>query len=204
MIGCNSDWTIALPQDFLKRELRQKILEEALHIEAPHFVKHSVSKAFPAEVYTASRLAEATTTIPLGSLVHIGEVVEWTSEFRCFVADGEIATMSPYRCEGQLLDSEKRRVQVPEAKVAQARDFATSVIEHPSVPIPRAFVLDVGEIRERGWAVVECNECWASGIYYCDPVKVLATLLFGNCHTAELQTKWDFKRTYSQARQLER
>ncbi|MEM7560867.1 MAG: ATP-grasp domain-containing protein [Planctomycetota bacterium] len=201
MIGCNSDWTIDLSHDLLKRELRQVTLEEALRIAGPQFVKDSVSKAFPAEVYEAQRLAETTKTIPLGSLVHVGEPVDWQSEFRCFVAKGEVTTMSRYLYEGQLLTDDQSLRRVPDDQLSEAREFATSVINHPEVPIPDAFVLDVGEIRDRGWAVVECNECWASGIYYCDPVKVLATLLSGSCRTAELEAKWDFRQTYSQARQ---
>jgi len=31
-------------------------------------------------------------------------------------------------------------------------------------------------IRNHGWAVIECNAAFASGIYGCDPVAVLPVL----------------------------
>jgi len=34
----------------------------------------------------------------------------------------------------------------------------------------------VGHIKDRGWAVVEANAAWGSGLYGCDPVKVLEVL----------------------------
>ena len=70
----------------LKRELRQATLENALQITKPQFVKHSVSKAFPASVYGAEKLAAETSKIHRDSLVHIGEPVEFEREFRCFVS----------------------------------------------------------------------------------------------------------------------
>ena len=41
------------------------------------------------------------------------------------------------------------------------------------VPLPSAVALDVGTIVGRGWAVVEANPCWGSGVYGCDPAGVL-------------------------------
>jgi hypothetical protein len=37
-------------------------------------------------------------------------------------------------------------------------------------------VLDVGIITNRGWAVIEQNAAWGSGIYGCDPVQVLEVI----------------------------
>ena len=37
-------------------------------------------------------------------------------------------------------------------------------------------VVDVGVIRNHGWAVIECNAAFSSGIYGCDPVAVLPVL----------------------------
>lgn len=42
--------------------------------------------------------------------------------------------------------------------------------------LPRAAVIDVGVIAGRGWAVVEQNAAWGSGIYGCDPQQVLEVL----------------------------
>lgn len=46
----------------------------------------------------------------------------------------------------------------------------------PIVPAPLGVVLDVGVIEGRGWAVVEANAAWGSGIYGCDPAAILPVL----------------------------
>ena len=46
--------------------------------------------------------------------------------------------------------------------------------------------------------MVECNECWASGIYSCDPAAVLKTLLLGNVDFDTINSRdWDFQRHYA-------
>ncbi|MDA7887578.1 ATP-grasp domain-containing protein [bacterium] len=60
--------------------------------------------------------------------------------------------------------------------------------------------MDVGLIRGRGWAVVECNECWASGIYACDPTRVLETLVSAAVKSDTMKTSpWDFRKHYTNA-----
>jgi len=54
--------------------------------------------------------------------------------------------------------------------------FAQRVLQIKSVQFPPAFVLDVGYIKDQGWAVVEANAAWGSGIYGCDPSMVLKVL----------------------------
>jgi len=87
-------------------------------------------------------------------------------------------------------------------EVAAARTFAESVVRSSNVDYPPAFVLDVGYIEGSGWAVVEANECWASGIYGCDPIKVLDVLRHA-CIPAVPQTdvhqKWNFAVHYARA-----
>ena len=48
------------------------------------------------------------------------------------------------------------------------------------VDLPRATVIDVGTIAGRGWAVVEQNAAWGSGLYGCDPEQVLEVLRFSS------------------------
>ena len=42
--------------------------------------------------------------------------------------------------------------------------------------LPLAFVLDVGLVEGRGWAVVEFNPAWCSGLLGADPTAVLSVL----------------------------
>ena len=87
-------------------------------------------------------------------------------------------------------------------ETAAARGFAETVVRAANVECPPAFVLDVGYIKGQGWAVVEANECWASGIYYCDPIKVLGALrqaCIPDNPRADAHVKWDFAVHYSAA-----
>jgi len=200
LLGCNPDWTVNLPPALLRRDLRQTTLHVALDTIENHFVKHSVSKAFPAAIYDRIALAAATSTIHPETLVHVGEPVRWTHEYRCFVANRNVMTVSPYVYEGKIIPDYDSFPAVPETEISEVWAFAESVVHRSDVDCPDAFVLDVGRIADRGWAVVECNECWASGIYACNPVAVLQTLLRGNVESDSLQSSnWDFAKHYSLA-----
>jgi hypothetical protein len=48
-------------------------------------------------------------------------------------------------------------------------------------------VLDVGVIGERGWAVIETNAAWGSGIYGCDPKAVLQVIRRACVRRADLE-----------------
>ena len=50
------------------------------------------------------------------------------------------------------------------------------LLADPDVLLPEAVVLDVGLIEQRGWAAVELNPATSSGIYGCDPDRVLSML----------------------------
>ncbi len=199
LTGCHPDWTCNLPPEFLLRELRQTSLREALSITERQFVKHAVSKAFPAQVYDGGSLSEATTTIHPDSLVHVGEPVTWTHEYRCFVANQSVQTVSPYVYGSGIVADYDSFPVVPQSELDQVHEFARQVLTHPNVETPSAFVMDVGLIADRGWAVVECNECWASGIYACDPASVLDTLLCGSAAMGTIDDRWDFSKHYSNA-----
>ena len=197
LLGCNPEWTVDLPKEFLKRELAQMTLREALQIQVARFIKHAVSKAFPASIYDAASLADATEKVHPDSLVHVGEPVQWESEFRCFVSDRKVMAISPYLYNGQFVTDYDAFPTIPQSEIDNVQRFAESVLNHTEVGCPDAFVLDVGTISGRGWAVVECNECWASGIYACDPKYVLETLLAGNMKTGAIESnQWVFHRHY--------
>lgn len=202
LLGCNADWTVELPARFLDSQLTQMTLAEALRRGGQAFVKHAISKAFPAGVYDAESLAEVTKSVPRSALVHVGEPVEWLCEYRCFVRDGVVTTISAYRRGKQNFADHSQPLESPAAEINAGRQFAERVLASKNVLRPAAFVLDIGFIADRGWAVVEFNECWASGIYGCDPKQVLATLLRACVPTASLKPedqRWDFRPIYHQA-----
>ena len=54
--------------------------------------------------------------------------------------------------------------------------FVSRVLGDTRVDIPRAVVMDAGVIWDRGWAVVELNSAWGSGLYGSEETKVLEVL----------------------------
>ena len=102
--------------------------------------------------------------------------MEWTIEFRCFVLERKVAAVSAYWRDGKLAKSEDGVWIASSAESREATQFCENFLREPSVSVPDAVVLDVGVIRNHGWAVIECNAAFASGIYGCDPVAVLPVL----------------------------
>jgi hypothetical protein len=202
LLGCSVDWMLKLPTELVRRDIRLMTLREALQSPGQAFVKHALAKAFPAAIHDARSLAEATAKVQGDALVYVAEPVEWSVEYRCFVRDRRVATISPYRRFGNIIEDHSDLLGSEPAEIAAAETFAARVLADASVECPPAFVLDVGIIAERGWAVVECNEAWASGIYACDPEQVLATLLRA-CHPTDRMTErerpWDFRLHYQRA-----
>src|SRR5215471_12075977 len=93
-----------------------------------------------------------------------------------FVLHKQVMTLSVYSRNGELAQSAEGDWPAPQLEAACALHFATSVLSDSSIFLPPSVVLDVGLIPDRGWAVVEANASWASGIYGCDPVRVLQVL----------------------------
>ncbi len=63
-----------------------------------------------------------------------------------------------------------------QSELTEAILFAHEVVYRMGDECPEAFVLDVGRIEDRGWAVVEANPCWGAGLCACDEAKVLKVL----------------------------
>ena len=79
-----------------------------------------------------------------------------------------------------------------------ALDFANLVLQDPRVTFPPAGVVDVGVVQGRGWAVVEANPGWGTGIYRCDPQSVLRTLARAwvkRAALAEMDRRWVVERS---------
>jgi len=82
-----------------------------------------------------------------------------------------LRTFSVYLRDGEL--QKEAGYASDDGEDADMTAFVGRVLAADAVRLPRAVVMDVGVIRGRGWAVVELNAAWGSGIYGCDPVQVL-------------------------------
>lgn len=170
------DFLTRLPQDYLLRDVRFATLSDARSLDAPAFIKPAYDKSFDAHIYRSGKDLPDASTLPDDLPVLISEPVTWEMEFRCFVIERQLATMSIYALAGHLARAEDGTWPVHADQAKAARQFATQVLHNQSVDLPPAFVLDIGKIAGRGWAVVEANPAWASGIYDCKPADILRVL----------------------------
>ncbi len=200
LLGCSSDWLVTLPEKFLKRKISVLELGNIESIKENCFIKPALGKSFEAAVRSGHQLVAQVAHLPPDLLIHASETVEWEAEYRCFVKDHKVLTLSPYRRGDVRFSSYTSPLMGPRQESEEASAFADSVLH--SVPCPRAFVLDVGIIHGRGWAVVEPNECWGAGIYGCDPAKVLDVLLAAIVQknkASKDDARWDYAKHYFKA-----
>lgn len=170
------DWLARLPGRWCGRDVRFMTLGEARAVSGRAFIKPAEEKCFEAKVYAGGHELPAPGPLPETLPVLVQEMVEWTVEYRCFVSERRVAAVSAYWREGLVAKDNEGMWIATEEELAEAARFAETVLADEEVQVPAAVVLDVGVIRGKGWAVVESNAAWASGIYGCDPVAVLGVL----------------------------
>jgi hypothetical protein len=162
------DWLPNLPFQYTSRRIALTTLGQARLNPLPAFVKPPNDKSFPAKVYCGIELPSE---YPDDTPVLTSDPVIWEKEFRCFILDRQLKTLSIYLRHGQT--QREHDFAQSDEETAHAQAFLQTLLDNPAIPLPRACVIDVGIITGRGWAVVEQNAAWGSGIYGCDPAQVL-------------------------------
>lgn len=171
------DWLPKLPAKWRGRDVRLTTLAEARKYPSRAFMKPADEKCFDAKVYSSGAELPAPGPLPEELPILIQEVVEWTAEFRCFVLNRHVVAFSPYWRNGQLAKTNGGRWVAPQEELKAALEFCEAALADPAVELPNAVVIDVGIIRNHGWAVIESNAAFSSGLYGCDAEKVLPLLL---------------------------
>lgn len=169
------DWLTHLPEELLKRTVTLTTLEQARQREERLFYKPAAFKTFPAGVYQSGRELPGPEQADGDNPVLLSDVVHWESEFRFFLLDGHCLTGSVYYRNGQSGQVGTSWPSEPE-EYQQARKAAESAYSATSDRLPRSVVIDTGFIRDKGWAVIEANPSWGSGIYGSEPEQVLRVI----------------------------
>lgn len=172
LLNCSDAWLVNLPFHLKRRRISLTTLRQARDMTSRMFVKPPNDKSFPAAVYVSGEALPR--FLDDDTAVLVAEPVRWECEYRCFCLDGRVMTCSPYLRSG-VLAKETDFAATP-TELADAAGFAEVVLATDGVIVPRAIVLDVGRIVDQGWAVVETNGAWGSGIYGCDPDAVLEVI----------------------------
>ncbi len=169
------NFLVDLPQQFRMREVGFGRAADIAMLDFPVFLKPADAKCFPAAVYqSAEDLASA--AIPDATPVLWSEPVSWEVEFRCFIVNRRLLTLCPYVRRGELAQAADGSWPCTDEECEATTGFLRTLLSVPEVDLPPALVIDVGLIARKGWAVVEANPCWGSGIYGCEPRLVLEAL----------------------------
>lgn len=170
------DWLPNLSAAWRGRDVRLTTLVEAREVASRVFIKPAEEKCFDAKVYGSGGELPSPGPLPEDLAVLVQEVVKWEVEFRCFVLDRKVLTLSPYWRDGASAKAEDGSWPATREELKSAQDFCERLLADAAVDVPKAVVIDVGIIAGKGWAVIESNAAFASGIYGCDPEKVLGVL----------------------------
>lgn len=171
LIEPHFNWLPSLPLRFVNRNVELTTLSEARARTTGIFAKPADDKCFPAGVYEDGKSITASNLLPDTIPVLISEIVQWVNEYRFFVLDRKVMTGSLYSEYGELAQT------AGSAEIYnEAREFVESLLSDETLQIPPAAAIDVGLIKDRGWAIVESNPAFGSGIYFCEPKQVLPVL----------------------------
>lgn len=171
------DWLPKLAPVWRGRGVRLMTLADARTTASQAFIKPADEKCFEAKVYSSGAELPTPGPLPESLAVLVQDIVEWKTEFRCFILNRKVVTLSPYWRDGRLAKAEDGTWPATEEELAAAKNFCESVLADASVKIPAAVAIDVGIIANGNWAVVESNAAFSSGMYGCDAEKVLPLLL---------------------------
>jgi hypothetical protein len=121
----------------------------------------------------------------------LSEPVEWSVEMRYFVLNGKAVAGSAYIAHGRAVWSGKDG-PMPTAGLPVVEGVCATMPDE----LPPAFVIDVGRIDDRGWAVVEFNPVWSAGLLGADARQVLPALLRATRERSTLSAadrQWDLR-----------
>src|SRR5579885_145520 len=171
------DWLAKIHPYYLKRQVEFMTLGEAKKITRRKFIKPADDKCFDAKVYEPGEF-KPHETIQDDYPVLVSEPVEFDLEYRTFV-DNRVRTWSNYIMYEHIADP-KYWNMVPLDEERLPHDLVNDLLHdmeyHDMGVTTVPSVIDVGRIKGKGWAIIETNQAWASGLYGCDPGQVLKVL----------------------------
>lgn len=167
----DDNWLSKISEEFTKRKISYGKLKDFVHDE-DIFIKCSDFKTFKAGVYQKVSDIKGFDSLDPQITIFTSEVVEWELEVRCFVLNNEIKTYSSY-WRNNAFDTNP----LSEWEQKDLFEFFGRFITKYAETLPKAIVLDFGIIKGKGWALIEANPAWCSGLYACDAEKALEVIL---------------------------
>lgn len=193
-----NSWLAELPSRYLLRQVRAMTHENLRSVRGRHFFKPANDKVFEAGIYECGAHVPWRYIDP-ETPVLVSDVVDFESEMRCYVLDRQVLTAGIYA--GKTADSISNDgvSGAREALIYEAGcEWMKGLLSDPEVDIPSAVVIDIGLIEGLGWAAVEANQGYASGVYCggyatataspgADPIQVLQVIARAGGHRSKIR-----------------
>ncbi len=143
-----------MPRRFVRRVVELAPLGEARKKKGRWLIKPATPKRiFVKKIYYDGQGLPDPRALPDATPVLMSEVVPYDREHRFFVADGSLATFSPYR-RGTALAKEDDRWLFDDSIDRGAQEFARELLLECVGFVPAAAVVDAG-FRDGAWEVSE-------------------------------------------------
>lgn len=156
-----------VPDDLLPlagRKIEINTFDSVLEKKQPVFIKPlpHLNKQFTGFVYTGKQLQHIVMAnyFQSGEKVITSEVVDFVSEWRCYICDGEVLDGKHYKGDFRI---------APDYKVA---DEACKLWKDA----PAAWSCDLGVTKDGRTLIVECNDCMCLGMYGLSELKAALML----------------------------
>ena len=176
LLAPDAEWILRLPPEFLGRKINILAWEQARGLSEPHYFKAVDWPEFAPQVYMNGQQLAEQVELPDESRIMVSPPVTYEYEFRCFVNQGSVTTLSPYRHRGESCQ-QRGSWKAPEPMHDEATEFCEMLLADPRVEAPPALAVDVGLVAEVGWLVVAAHACWHADLYGCNSRGVLEALL---------------------------
>ena len=172
LIKPKNDWLAHIPYKYTLRTIDYNTFGNIKNIRNK-FIKPVDFKFFPAGVYESTNDIQGFDTIDDTIEVFVSDVVNWSIEIRCFIVDRTVLTWSTYVYDGKIHITN----QIQQNEEQEMLRFLSHFLSDPAIELPKSVVIDVGFIPNKGWALIEANPVWSSGVYACDPKKVIQAII---------------------------
>ncbi|WP_353777026.1 ATP-grasp domain-containing protein [Winogradskyella sp. 3972H.M.0a.05] len=168
----NNDWLAHIAYDYTLRNIQYDTFGN-IKTSINKFIKPVDFKFFPAGVYKEVSDIQGFKTIDNCIEVFVSDVVDWSIEIRCFIVNRTMVTWSTYIYDGKIHLTN----QIKDSEEKGMMDFLSTFLSDSNIKLPKSVVIDIGFIPNKGWALIEANPVWSSGVYACDPIKVIDAIV---------------------------
>jgi len=174
------DWIARLPHAFVKRSIRYMRMREAIEIEENNHTILGRRLLEPADDimdFDAGFYTKNFPFVPHNTNILVHSYHEWVAKFRFVVVNGKPVASCCYRlCDTFNLPA-IWQVQYDTGGI-DAKSFLDTLLDH--VNCAPSCVIDVGYIKQTGWAVVSTLPIWSAELYGCSPNNFLDALFAAN------------------------